>query len=289
MTPFQTVKLFRHIRFLKITIRPNLMKSRYLILVPLVLLAILLIPMMIVRNKTAKALSDIQKKPQPEQVQSPASPEPEPAPSYITAPPSSGGIGKIFMGREIAQVMGHPGIGWLERTDREKEEAPTKAIALLDLAPDAIIADIGAGSGYYSFRIAPLIPKGKVIAVDIQQEMLDYLKKEAEARKITNVEPHLGAIDSIQLPANAIDAVLFVDAYHEFSHPAEMLKSIHNALKPGGKIYLLEFRAEDPRVPIKALHKMSAAQATKEFETLGFSFVENKTDLPWQHFLVFKK
>jgi ubiquinone/menaquinone biosynthesis C-methylase UbiE len=185
--------------------------------------------------------------------------------------------------------MGHPGIGWLERSDREKEEAPSQAIALLDLAPDAIIADIGAGSGYYSFRIAPLVPKGKVIAVDIQQEMLDYLKVEAAKREITNVQTHLGTIDSIKLPENSIDAVLFVDAYHEFSHPAEMLQSIHSALKPGGKIYLLEFRAEDPRVPIKALHKMSAEQVNKEFQALGFTFVENKPNLPWQHFLVFKK
>jgi SAM-dependent methyltransferase len=255
------------------------MKSRYLILIPLVLLAILLIPMIIVHNKTAEILTDPKKK----------STQPLPIPAYTTATPSPDGIGKIFMGREISQVMGHPGIGWLERSDREKDEAPSQAIGLLDLAPDAIIADIGAGSGYYSFRIAPLIPKGKVIAVDIQLEMLDYLKIESAKRQITNVQPHLGAIDSINLPADSLDAVLFVDAYHEFSHPAEMLKSIHTALKPGGKIYLLEFRAEDPRVPIKPLHKMSAAQATKEFQALGFTFVENKPDLPWQHFLVFKK
>lgn len=262
------------------------MKSRYLILIPLLLLAMLLIPMIIVRNKAAKILSDSPKGSQTEQT-NPA--DVKPIPAYTTAVPSPDGIGKIFMGREISQVMGHPGIGWLERSDREKEEAPSQAIALLDLAPDAVVADIGAGSGYYSFRIAPLVPQGKVIAVDIQQEMLDYLKQEAEARKISNVQPHLGTIDSIQLPANSIDAALFVDAYHEFSHPAEMLKSIHNALKPGGKIYLLEYRAEDYRVPIKRLHKMSAEQAIKEFEVMGFTFVQNKPDLPWQHFLVFKK
>lgn len=255
------------------------MKSRYLILVPIILLALLLIPLVIVRNETEKI---IPKNTDPTQPKAEIS-------SYSSAPSSPDGIGKIFMGREISKVMGHPGIGWLERTDREKEEAPTKAISLLNLAPNAVIADIGAGSGYYSFMISPLIPEGKVIAVDIQQEMLDYLSKEAVARKITNVEPHLGTIESIQLPDNTLDAVLFVDAYHEFSHPAEMLRSIHSALKPGGKIYLLEYRAEDTRVPIKALHKMSAAQATKEFEALGFTFIENKPDLPWQHFLVFKK
>jgi SAM-dependent methyltransferase len=255
------------------------MKSRYLILVPIILLALLLIPLVIVRNETEKIIPKNTDATQPKAEIS----------SYSSAPSSPDGIGKIFMGREISKVMGHPGIGWLERTDREKEEAPTKAISLLNLAPNAVIADIGAGSGYYSFMISPLIPEGKVIAVDIQQEMLDYLSKEAVARKITNVEPHLGTIESIQLPDNTLDAVLFVDAYHEFSHPAEMLRSIHSALKPGGKIYLLEYRAEDTRVPIKALHKMSAAQATKEFEALGFTFIENKPDLPWQHFLVFKK
>jgi SAM-dependent methyltransferase len=255
------------------------MKSRHLILIPLVLLALFLVPLAMVRHETSKIIPKIT---DPVELHAEI-------PSYTTAPPSPDGIGKFFMGREISQVMGHPGIGWLERSDREKEEAPSQAISLLDLSPDAVIADIGAGSGYYSFRISPLVPKGKVIAVDIQQEMLDYLKKEAEARKITNVQPHLGTIESVQLPKNSLDAVLFVDAYHEFSHPAEMLKSIHSALKPGGKIYLLEFRAEDPRVPIKPLHKLSAAQATMEFEALGFTFVENKPDLPWQHFLVFKK
>lgn len=255
------------------------MKSRYLILVPIGLLTLILIPLAIVRNETNKI---IPKNTDQTQLKAEIS-------SYLSAPSSPDGIGKIFMGREIAQVMGHPGIGWLERTDREKEEAPTKAISLLNLAPNAVIADIGAGSGYYSFMISPLVPLGKVIAVDIQQEMLDYLSKEADARKITNVEPHLGTIESIQLPDNTLDAVLFVDAYHEFSHPAEMLKSIHSALKPGGKIYLLEYRAEDPNVPIKNLHKMSAAQAIKEFDAIGFTFVENKPDLPWQHFLVFKK
>ncbi len=255
------------------------MKSRYLVLIPIILLTLILIPLAIVRNETNKI---IPKNTEKTQLKAEIS-------FYHSAPSSPDGIGKIFMGREIAQVMGHPGIGWLERTEREKEEAPTKAISLLNLAPNAIIADIGAGSGYYSFMISPLVPVGKVIAVDIQQEMLDYLSKEAAARKITNVEPHLGTIESIQLPDNTLDAVLFVDAYHEFSHPAEMLKSIHSALKPGGKIYLLEYRAEDPNVPIKHLHKMSAAQAIKEFDAIGFTFVENKPDLPWQHFLVFKK
>ena len=256
------------------------MKSRYLILIPLILLGIFLIPLILVRNEAVKKLPPSPTLPLP-----PSSPPP----GYTTAPASPDGIGKIFMGREISQVMGHPGIGWLERSDREKEEAPSKAIAMLGLAPDTVIADIGAGSGYYSFRIAPLVPKGQVIAVDIQPEMLRYLRDESAKLGIPNVAPHLGAIDDIKLPANTLDAALMVDAYHEFSHPAEMLQSLHKALRPGGKIYLLEYRAEDPEVPIKRLHKMSEAQAIKEYEALGFTFVENKPGLPWQHLLIFEK
>lgn len=208
---------------------------------------------------------------------------------YTTAEPSKDGIGKFFHGREIAQVMGHPGIGWLERDEREQEEAPTRAIKALGLPKNAVIADVGAGSGYYAFRISPEIPDGKVVAVDIQPEMLAFLKDRAKQLSITNVEPHLGAIDDLKLPADSLDAVLMVDAYHEFSHPAEMLVSIRRSLKPGGKIYLLEFRGEDPRVPIKPLHKMTEAQAKLELEGAGFRFVSNRRQLPWQHFMVFEK
>ena len=208
---------------------------------------------------------------------------------YDSCAPSRDGIGKVWMGREISHVMGHPGIGWLERTEREKEEAPSKAIALLELAPDAVVADVGAGSGYYAFRLAPKVPRGKVVAVDIQPEMLAFLKAESARRGVTNVEPHLGAVDDLRLPAGSLDAALMVDAYHEFDHPAEMLASIRAALKPKGRIYLIEFRAEDDAVPIKPLHKMTEAQARKEFAAAGFRFVVNKPDLPWQHLMVFEK
>lgn len=208
---------------------------------------------------------------------------------YETRSASPDGIGKIWMGREISKVMGHPGIGWLERTDREKEEAPSKAIALLELAPDTVLADIGAGSGYYSFRIARKLPQGKVVAVDIQPEMLDFLKAESIKLGVTNVQPHLGAIDDVKLPPASIDAALMVDAYHEFDHPVEMLASLRSALKPKGRIYLLEYRAEDDNIPIKPHHKMTEAQARKEFEAAGFRFVTNKPDLPWQHLMVFEK
>lgn len=223
----------------------------------------------------------------------PPAPAAEPAKpakvAYIEGKASADGIGKFFHGREIAKVMGHPAIGWLERDEREKEEAPSRAIDALELAPDAVIADIGAGSGYYSFRISPKVPQGKVMAIDIQPEMLDFLKTRAAELKVTNVIPHLGAIDDLKLPPATLDAALLVDAYHEFSHPAEMLASLFKSLKPGGRIILLEFRAEDPRVPIKPLHKMTEAQARLELEGAGFRFVSNRRQLPWQHFMVFER
>ncbi len=218
-----------------------------------------------------------------------AAPVTPPPALYTFATASRDGIGKFFHGREIAQVMGHPAMGWLERENREDEEAPSIAIAALELAPHAVIADIGAGSGYYSFRIAPKVPLGKVMAVDIQPEMLDFLRKRSVELGITNVVPHLGTVSDVDLPEKILDAALMVDAYHEFSEPAEMLVSLFTALKPGGKIFLLEYRAEDKNVPIKPLHKMSEAQARLEFEAAGFRFVKNRNELPWQHFLVFER
>lgn len=218
-----------------------------------------------------------------------ACPSPPAQITYTHGPETPDGIGKFFHGREIAKVMGHPAIGWLERDEREQEEAPSKAIAAIDLKPADIIADIGAGSGYYSFRISPKIPEGKVIAVDIQPEMLDFLRNRSAELKITNVEPHLGKIDDVNLPAASLDAALMVDAYHEFSHPGEMLASLYKALKPGGRIFLLEFRGEDPRVPIKPLHKMTEDQARRELESAGFNFVSNLRPLPWQHFMIFQR
>lgn len=208
---------------------------------------------------------------------------------YTTIEPSPDGIGKVYLGREISKVMGHPAIGWLERDTREGEEQVSKAIQALDLDLDTVIADIGAGSGYYSYRIAPLLDGGKVIAVDIQPEMLEFLRKRSAELGVTNVEPALGKIDDIGLAPESIDAALMVDSYHEFSHPAEMLRSIRLALRPGGQVFLLEYRAEDPDVPIKPLHKMSEAQAIKELEAAGFSFVENIDVLPWQHLMIFEK
>jgi ubiquinone/menaquinone biosynthesis C-methylase UbiE len=208
---------------------------------------------------------------------------------YTTGPASPDGIGKFFHGREISHVMGHRAIDWLERGNREQEEAPSKAIAAIELAPDAVLADIGAGSGYYSFRLSEKVPQGKIVAVDIQPEMLDFLRKRSAELGITNVEPHLGTIEDVKLPAASLDAALMVDAYHEFSHPREMLASLRHALKPGGRIFLLEFRGEDPLVPIKPLHKMTEAQARLELESAGFRFVSNLRPLPWQHFMIFER
>ena len=218
-----------------------------------------------------------------------APPAEPPHPGYVTGPATRDGTGKFYLGREIAQVMGHQGINWLERDTRESEESPSRAIMKLGLAPHAVIADIGAGSGYYTFRLAPLVPKGKVVAVDIQPEMIAFLEKREKELGLNNVEAHLGKIDDIQVAAGTLDAALFVDAYHEFSHPWEMMRSIVRALRPGGRVFLLEYRAEDPEVPIKPLHKMSQEQAKREMAAVGLKWLKTEDFLPWQHFMVFEK
>jgi FkbM family methyltransferase len=210
-------------------------------------------------------------------------------PGYREEVASIDGIGKFYFDREIAHVMGHTGITWLEREDRETEEAPTRAVAALGFKPDAIVADIGAGSGYYSFRMATMVPDGEVIAVDIQPEMIAHVEARAEDEQVANVRTHLGTIEGVNLPPESIDAALMVDAYHEFSHPYEMMTSIFEALRPGGRVILLEYRAEDENVPIKPLHKMTEAQVIREMEAVGLKFAVNHDFLPWQHFLVFEK
>lgn len=199
------------------------------------------------------------------------------------------GIGKVYMGREIAQVMGHLGAEWLERPQRQQEERTDLLLQALDLKPTDVVADIGAGTGYFTFRIARAIQQGKVIAVDIQPEMISYLNEGKHKNKAINVVPVLGTISDPKLEANSIDVALLVDAYHEFSHPREMMERLANALKPTGRIVLVEYRAEDPTVPIKELHKMSIAQATTEMKALGLKLQKNDTRLPQQHILIFMK
>jgi ubiquinone/menaquinone biosynthesis C-methylase UbiE len=200
------------------------------------------------------------------------------------------GIGKFYMGREIAHVMGHEAADWLERSEREKEERTSLLIDSLKVRPGDLVADIGAGTGYHVRRIAPKIaPAGRVYAVDIQPEMLTLLTNSLAELKITNVVPVLGTISDPKLPANAIDLVLMVDVYHEFSHPHEMMEAICRGLKSGGRVVFVEFRAEDPNVPIKEVHKMSQGQLKKEMTLHPLEWVETLNVLPWQHIIVFKK
>lgn len=202
---------------------------------------------------------------------------------------SQGGIGKFYLGREISQVMGHQAAGWLERPQREQEEMPDQVVANMELEPDDVVADIGAGTGYFSFRIAEQVPEGRVLAVDIQQEMLDLIEQRARQEGVDNVEPVLGRVDDPRLPENTVDAVLMVDAYHEFSHPFEMMEGIVQALKPGGRVVLLEYRAEDPRVPIRPLHKMSEEQVVREMLVFDLEWDATLDFLPWQHMMIFSK
>jgi ubiquinone/menaquinone biosynthesis C-methylase UbiE len=200
------------------------------------------------------------------------------------------GIGKFYLGREIAHVMGHQAANWLERPEREKEEQPSKMIELLKFQPGQVVADIGAGSGYHTFRIAKLVgDKGKVYAVDIQPEMLAIIRQRMKNWKVKNVVPVKGTITDTKLPEGAIDLILLVDVYHEFSHPYEMTEAMIKALKPGGKLVFVEFRLEDPKVPIKLLHRMSERQVLKEMEPHPLRHVRTIADLPWQHVIVFEK
>ncbi len=208
---------------------------------------------------------------------------------YQEGPASADGTGRYYMGREIARVMSHRGAAWLERPDREREERPEILIRSLGLEPDDVVADLGAGTGYFTFRLAPLVPDGLVYAVDIQPEMLRILEERAVADEVDNVAPVLGSTTSPGLRPASTDLTLVVDAYHEFSHPAEMLAAIFEATRPGGRLVLVEYRGEDADVPIKPLHKMSEAQARREVEAAGFVFVENRGPLPQQHILVFQR
>ncbi len=208
---------------------------------------------------------------------------------YSQRRPSRDGIGKLYMGREISFVMGHRGASWLERAEREKEERTDLVVDGMALASDAAVADLGAGSGHFTFRISPRLPQGRVLAVDIQPEMLAVVEQRKRQGSYANVETVLGTETDPNLPAASIDAVLMVDAYHEFSHPREMMTAIVKALRPGGRVFLVEYRAEDPSIPILPLHKMTEDQARLEMESVGLEFVENRAMLPQQHFLIFRK
>jgi len=199
------------------------------------------------------------------------------------------GIGKFFLGREIAHVMGHQAADWLERPEREKEERPDLLLPALKLRPGDAVADIGAGTGYYTRRLAKLVgDKGTVYAVDIQEEMLDLLTNKMAVLKIRNVKPILGTITDPKLPERSVDLILMVDVYHEFDFPYEMAKALCKALKPGGRMVFVEFRGEDPSVPIKRVHKMTQEQVRKEMALQPLQWVETIDTLPWQHIIVFQ-
>lgn len=208
---------------------------------------------------------------------------------YTYAAPSSDGIGKFYLGREIAQVMGHEGAYWLERSSRDLEERPAAAIEAMALQPNDVVADIGAGTGYFSFRVAAKVPQGEVLAVDVQPEMLDLMRQRQKETGTANLKLILGQPDDPNLPPDSIDLAFMVDAYHEFEYPREMMTALVAALKPGGRVVLAEYRAENPLVMIKRLHKMSQAQAKKEMAAVGLRWLKTDDRLPQQHLLFFEK
>ena len=202
---------------------------------------------------------------------------------------SANGIGKWYMGREIAYVMGYQGIGWLERSEREREENTSMLLKNMDIKKTDVIADIGAGSGYHVFKMAPMAKHGLIYAVDIQDEMLSALKAKKKRLTIENIEIVKGSEKSINLKKDSVDKILMVDVYHEFNFPKEMLASMKKALRKNGEIFLIEYRGEDPSVPIKTLHKMTEEQAVREMEDNGFKLKNNIDNLPWQHCMIFVK
>jgi ubiquinone/menaquinone biosynthesis C-methylase UbiE len=209
---------------------------------------------------------------------------------YAKVPASADGIGKSYMGREIAHVMGWEGAAWLEREERDKEERSDLLMRELALQPGMQVADIGAGTGYYSRRMAAAVgPSGTVYAVDVQPEMLKLLDENARKAGLKNIRAVRGAEQDVNLPAASIDLALFVDVYHELEFPREVMDSVVRALKPGGRVVLVEYRAEDPKVPIKPLHKMSEAQVRAEMAALPLAWERAGETLPWQHVLVFRK
>ena len=209
---------------------------------------------------------------------------------YESGPKTRNGIGKYYMGREIAHYMSHLGAPWLERPEREQQERPDLLMQALELKPGMQVADIGCGSGYYTRRMAESIgTNGVVYAVDIQKEMLTILRRNMAAHKLDNFRAVLGTPNDPKLPAGKLDLALFVDVYHEFDQPYEMMEKICAALKPGGRVVLVEYRLEDPKVPIKLLHKMSEAQVKKEMAAQPLIHLRTVRELPWQHVIIFEK
>jgi SAM-dependent methyltransferase len=212
------------------------------------------------------------------------------APRYVTVTASADGIGKQYMGREIASVMGWQGAAWLEREEREQEERGDLLLQVLALKPGMIVADIGAGTGYYARRMAPFVGSmGVIYAVDVQPEMIKMLSDLSRKAALTNIRPVLATVDHVKLADNSIDLAIMVDVYHELEFPYEVLASVVRALKPGGKVVFVEYRAEDSNVPIKRLHKMSAQQIRSEAAVHSLKYERTAHVLPWQHIVIFSK
>jgi len=212
------------------------------------------------------------------------------APQYSSVAPTPDGIGKVYMGREISHVMGFHGAQWLERTERMDEERPDLVLNALDLKPGMTVADIGAGTGYYTWRIAQRIgAAGTVYAVDVQPEMIKALERQMSRRGAANVKAVTGTPTDPKLPRNSLDLALMVDVYHEFEQPYEMLAAIVAALKPGGRVAFVEFRGNEPKVPIKPLHTMTEEQVRREAGAHALEWIRTTRDLPWQHVIVFRK
>jgi precorrin-6B methylase 2 len=200
------------------------------------------------------------------------------------------GTGKFYLGRELAQVMGPGGIIWLERPEREAEEQPTLVLNALQLKGGETVVDFGAGSGYYTFKLARAVgPRGTVLAVDVEPKMLEFIRKRAARENLTNVGLLQSTATDPRLPVNRIDLLLMVDVYHELEFPYEVMRKIHTALKPGGRVALVEFRKEDPAVMIKGVHKMTEAQMINEMAAVGLTYVETVNTLPLQHLAIFRK
>jgi ubiquinone/menaquinone biosynthesis C-methylase UbiE len=209
---------------------------------------------------------------------------------YRTVAANADGIGKAYMGRQIAHVMGFQGAAWLEREEREREERSDLLLQILAPASGSTVADVGAGTGYYARRIADLVgPTGKVYAVDVQPEMFAMLQSVAKQRAYSHITPVLGGVGDVKLPAASVDLAIMVDVYHELEFPYEVLASVVRAVKPGGRVVFVEYRAEDPRVPIKPLHKMTEAQIRREAELHPLAWERTANDLPWQHVVIFKR
>jgi cyclopropane fatty-acyl-phospholipid synthase-like methyltransferase len=194
-----------------------------------------------------------------------------------------------YKGREIAVTMHYLGAPWLTRDSREREEECGTLLESLHLKPGMTVCDMGCGNGFYTLELAKLVgPEGAVYAVDIQPEMLHLLEERAKQAEIANIKPVLGGVDDPKLPDASQDLIFLVDVYHEFSHPEEMLAAMRRSLKPDGRLVLVEFRLEDPKVPIKLLHKMSKKQILKELPPNGYKLVEQFDKLPWQHVMFFQ-